>query len=172
MQPESPSTAGRPPRPEEALRPLMPALHALALARLRNTADAEDAVQEIVLRVLENLDSWRPEGPFEHWVFVVAANHVRNLARRRKIREEWSAPPDTEPEPGPAETLQAAEDVDRIRRALRTLAPEEIAPVLLHYVHGLPPKEVARHLDLTVEHFRVRLFRTLRKIRRSMEEQP
>lgn len=150
----------------------MPALYGLALARLGNAADAEDAVQEIVVRVLENLASWRPEAPFEHWVFVVAANHVRNLARRRAIRDVRPAPDAAEPEPEPPELLEAAEDVDRIRRALRTLSPDEVAPVLMHYVHGLSQKEVALHLDLSVEHLRVRLFRTIRKIRRSMKEHP
>jgi len=164
-----PETAAR---PEESLRALMPALYGLALARLGNHADAEDAVQEIVVRVLENLGSWRPDAPFEHWVFVVAANHVRNLARRRAVREERPAPAEPEPEAGPSEHLEAAEDVDRIRRALRTLPPDEVAPVLLHYVHGLPQKDVARHLDIPVEHLRVRMFRTLRRIRRSMKEQP
>jgi len=96
VESETEARPSLPDRPQEALRALMPALYGLALARLRNAADAEDAVQEIVVRVLENLGSWRPDAPFEHWVFVVAANHVRNLARRRAVREERPAAGETD----------------------------------------------------------------------------
>jgi DNA-directed RNA polymerase specialized sigma24 family protein len=47
----------------------------------------------------------------------------------------------------------------------------ELAPVLLHYAQGVPQKEVAAHLDIPVEHLRVRLYRTILKLRRLVRKE-
>lgn len=149
---------------EADLRRLYPSILALARARLQHEHDAQDAAQEAMVRVLRS--EVRADLPFDHWVFAIAANVIRDFVRRRRARR---APPVEEPvELDPATALSNAEDVGRILAALQKLDPAESAPLLLHLVHGLPQKEIADALDLPVEHLRVRLFRTIRKIRRAM----
>jgi RNA polymerase sigma-70 factor (ECF subfamily) len=156
--------------PEEDLRGLLPSLRALALARLRQEADADDAVQETLVRVLQHRGDWRPDAPFANWVFTIAANVVRNKVREGRARRERPLPDAPSENLDPGAALQASEDLARILGALRLLEPEERAPILMLYVHGLPPREVAAHLDLSVEHLRVRLFRALKKIRERVKD--
>ncbi len=168
VEPEE--AAARPGAPGEALLRLRPSILALARARLASFHDAQDAVQETCLRVLRSQGSWRPDAPFEHWVFTIAANVIRDMARRRQVRREAPLPPPEEAALPPGQALEAADDLERVRRAIEKLEPAESAPLLLYLVHGVPQREIAEHLDIPVEHLRVRVYRAIRKIRRALKE--
>ena len=161
----------RPEAPGVLLEKLRPSLLALARARLRSFHDAQDAVQETCLRVLRSLDSYQPHAPFEHWIFTIAANVIRDTIRRRNLRTEARIPEPGVEELAPDRALELGDELARIRRALDALDPEESAPLLLHLVHGVPPRDIAAHLDIPVEHLRVRFFRAIRKVRRALEKE-
>jgi RNA polymerase sigma-70 factor (ECF subfamily) len=155
----------------QELNGLLPSLSVLARARLGPGSDAEDAVQETLAKVLENLPRYRPEAPFRNWVFTIAANVIRNMRRRKHFQE---LPLPGEPEGAtvdPGEPLERAEDLGRLTEAMALLDATELAPVLLHYAQGVPQKEVAAHLDIPVEHLRVRLYRTILKLRRLVRKE-
>jgi RNA polymerase sigma-70 factor (ECF subfamily) len=160
----------RPEAPREELLRLRPSLLALARARLHHFHDAQDAVQETCLRVLRSAAAWRPDAPFAHWVFTIAANVIRDMARHRQVRREAPLPPPEEALLPASEALERGDDLEQVKRAIETLDPSESAPLLLHLLHGVPQAEIARHLDLPVEHLRVRLFRAIRKVRRALKE--
>lgn len=155
---------------ERDLVRLRPSILALARARLRNLHDAQDAVQETCLRILRNLHSYRPQGSFDQWVFTIAANVVRDMLRRRRTSREFPATPGDAPTLPPQDALGHDDDLDRVRRAMAALDPGESAPLILHLIHGIPQREIAAHLDIPVEHLRVRLYRAIRKIRRALKE--
>src|SRR4026209_1252105 len=79
--------------PGSVLERLHPSLLALARARLQRLHHPQDARQEPCLRVLRSLDSYRPTAPFEHWVFTIAANVLRDVVRRRALRPAARPPP-------------------------------------------------------------------------------
>lgn len=160
----------RPEAPREELLRLRPSILALARARLHHFHDAQDAVQETCLRVLRSVDSWRPDAPFERWVFTIAANVIRDMARRRQVRREAPLPPPEETLLPGGDALERGDDLERVRRAIEKLDPSESAPLVLYLLHGVPQAEIAQHLDIPVEHLRVRLFRAVRKIRRALKE--
>ena len=60
----------------------------LALRMLWHPADAEDATQEILVRVVTHLGSFRGESAFHTWVYRVAANYLLTTRKRRAEREE------------------------------------------------------------------------------------
>lgn len=55
----------------------------LSLRMLYHPQDAEDATQEILIKMITRLDSYRGEGAFKSWVLKIASNHL--LSYRRKI---------------------------------------------------------------------------------------
>jgi RNA polymerase sigma factor (sigma-70 family) len=63
-------------------------IYGLALHMLYNPADAEDASQEILIKIITNLGTFRGESSFMTWAYRVAANH---LLTARKRRAELSA---------------------------------------------------------------------------------
>lgn len=75
---------------EALLRSLQAPLYTLAVRMLGHRADAEDATQEILLKVTTHLATWRGESAFGTWVHGIAANHLLNARTRSPRRREMS----------------------------------------------------------------------------------
>jgi RNA polymerase sigma factor (sigma-70 family) len=65
-------------------------VYALALRMLWHPADAEDASQEILVRVITHLSQFGGRSAFRTWVFRIAANYLLTTRRRRMERHELS----------------------------------------------------------------------------------
>jgi hypothetical protein len=68
---------------EELIHPYLRAVFSLVRAVVNDHADAEDTVQESVLRAFSNLDQLRSGHAFRAWLFQIAVNQARMLQRRR-----------------------------------------------------------------------------------------
>ena len=63
-----------------------PRLYAIALRRTRSTADAEDAVQDTLLRAWKTIASFRGDALFSTWLTRILLNEIHQLQRRRDYR--------------------------------------------------------------------------------------
>jgi len=70
---------------ESLVRRIQDRVYRLALRMLGYPPDAEDAAQEILVKVVTHLDSFRQESRFTTWVYRVAANHL--LTTRTRLAE-------------------------------------------------------------------------------------
>jgi RNA polymerase sigma factor (sigma-70 family) len=62
----------------------------LAVRMLGNRENAQDATQEVLLKVITHLATWRGDSAFGTWVFRIAANHMLNTKTRSLGRQEIS----------------------------------------------------------------------------------
>ncbi|MFJ1293945.1 sigma-70 family RNA polymerase sigma factor, partial [Paracoccus yeei] len=69
----------------------MPALRRYALALTRNQADADDLVQEALLRGHEGRRSFRPGGNLRSWLFSILRNAFLDRSRSRKAEARREA---------------------------------------------------------------------------------
>jgi len=120
----------------------------VALRLLNNRQDAQDAAQEVFLRLykhLGRLDLDDPRG-CEPWLFRVTVNVCRDLARKRG---HSVALEDTDSEDAPSVPSDAQHGMERaqqrqlIQRALGCLGEKERAALVLRDVEGLSTREVA-----------------------------
>ncbi|MBI1792302.1 MAG: sigma-70 family RNA polymerase sigma factor [Acidobacteria bacterium] len=116
-----------------------------ALRLLGNVADAQDAAQEVFLRLHKHHRSFDTSRPYAPWLYRVTVNVCRDTLRRRRPMASLDG---VEPA-APAEAADAVERGEQRRRVLDALArlPEkERAAVVLRDIEGLPTGEVARIL--------------------------
>jgi len=66
---------------EELLRSVADDVYGLALRMLWNTADAEDATQEILVKLTTRLTSFDHRASFRTWVYRIASNHLLDIKR-------------------------------------------------------------------------------------------
>ena len=134
--------------------------------------DADDATQEIFVRVFERIESFRGESPFSTWLYKVAVRHCLN--RRRSARDEPGLDA-TEAEPaGREDPLDACLRREREGRALGAVAglPEGLKAVfLLVSLEGLSYTEAAEALDLSVEAVRMRMSRARRELKQQLTDE-
>jgi RNA polymerase sigma factor (sigma-70 family) len=67
---------------DEVIRLLSDPLYRLALRMTWRPADAEDAAQEILIRVVTRLSSWRAEARLLTWAYRIGVNYLLNLRRQ------------------------------------------------------------------------------------------
>jgi RNA polymerase sigma factor (sigma-70 family) len=72
---------------EAVVRGIQDRVYGLALRMLWHPDDAEDATQEILIRIVTHLGSFRGESAFMTWVYRVAANYLLATRKRRAERE-------------------------------------------------------------------------------------
>ncbi|MCG6146811.1 RNA polymerase sigma factor [Leptospira levettii] len=82
---------------EELVQFFQPKVFSLALKFLWNPEDAEDATQEILVKVITNLGGFRRESKLSTWIYKIASNHLINVKKSnletkhihlRNIRDE------------------------------------------------------------------------------------
>src|SRR5258708_13747833 len=69
--------------PDALVRALQDRVYNLALRMLWNPSDAEDATQEILVKVITHLSQFRQESAFLTWVYQIATNHLLTTRRHR-----------------------------------------------------------------------------------------
>jgi RNA polymerase sigma-70 factor, ECF subfamily len=127
-------------------------LFSICVRVLGSPADAEDAVQETLVRLARNAASFRGESQLSTWLYRVARNvctdHVRYAARRPATPVEDV---DALPEAGVADDLVAAHDTARtIEGALAQLDQRSRTLLLLVGVDGLSYAEAAEVVGVAV----------------------
>lgn len=114
---------------------------------LLNHADADDVVQEIFVRVVKGLGSFRQEAQFSTWLRRVTMNTVyRFLDRRRRAQScgvEVSSGPEAPCDCQPEQVAIRGELDGAIGRALKQLSPELRGALVLTVFEGVRPSELA-----------------------------
>jgi RNA polymerase sigma factor (sigma-70 family) len=72
---------------EALIRSIQDRIYGLALRMLYYPADAEDATQEILVKIITHLDAFRRESSFITWAYRIASNHL--LTTRKRRAEQW-----------------------------------------------------------------------------------
>lgn len=147
---------------EEVARTYGRFLYTVAYRLTGNHDDAQDLVQEVLLRVRRGLPTYRP-GSMEGWLSRIATNAFLDDVRRRR-RRPVEALPDDPDRVVPAgrsadEALAAAALPDDVQAALAGLPAEYRAAVVLCDVVGLSYDEIAGALDVPVGTVRSRIHR-------------
>jgi len=148
------------------------AAHAIALARriTGNDADAEEVVQEALLRVWVNAPRWRPLAAFRTWFYRV----VLNLCLSRRRRAPF-LPLETAGDPVDLSTdshtqMEQDETVRRITAAISALPARQRAAIVLTYHEGLSNAETAAILETTVSGVEALLVRAKRSLRGRLDD--
>jgi RNA polymerase sigma-70 factor, ECF subfamily len=133
------------------------------LSMLYNTIDADDLVQEVLLKAWRSLSTFRSEASFRTWITRVAINEVLQWYRRERHRSRCQSPDDFDTFASlcdsPHHHFARAEAAQRVRKALARL-PEKYREVLvLREFDQLSVQETAHSLQASVPAVKSRLFR-------------
>ena len=141
---------------------------------LGSTDEAEDAVQEVFLRVRQRYDQFDPARPFESWVVGVTSHYcVDRLRHRRRVSRLFGTDDiegDTIPSAlgSPLDALLARERGRELRQAVADLPVKYRVPIVLAYFNELGYAEIAKMLGIERSHVAVLLFRGRQRLRQML----
>jgi len=149
-----------------------PRVYRLAVRMLGDAEEAEEALQETMLRAYRSLGKFRGEAAFSTWLYAITARVCLTRKRAAKLRPEQVpyeelriATCDT------AEQMLRREAGDRVQRALNALPPRDRLLMVLRFVEELSHEEIARVMGWSVENSRTRLLRAKRAFRERYEKE-
>ena len=145
---------------------------------------AEEAAQEVFVKVFKNLDRFRGDSLFSTWLYRVTINHTRNVhsdRTRRRERDHRSLDADSsnesgtsapiqlsDPSPSAEEDLVAHERVQQLREELLMLDPLWREILVLRDVEGLSYEDTAAALSVAPGTVKSRLHRARTELRKRM----
>ena len=144
--------AGAPAAARLLAQQMTPTIYAHAMRVLGNAAEAEDVVQDAMLRLWKIAPDWRRgEAKVSTWLYRVVANLCTDRLRQRGSvgLDEVAEPAD--PAPSAEARLQEDARQDALQRALAALPDRQRQAVILRHIEGLSNPEIAVILDVGVE---------------------
>jgi RNA polymerase sigma-70 factor (ECF subfamily) len=158
---------------EELYARFAPRVFGLGMVMLGNAAQAEDLVQDTFVKVWRNAGSYDPSrGSLDTWILLIARSLAVDLIRRRVLEARVlaeEARPDPGGDPGPEERVEARDLVERARRAMQALSPEQRAALELAYFGGKTSTEVAELEGIPVGTAKTRIRTALIRLREALE---
>jgi len=163
---------------QELIHPYLRAVFTIVRSVVTDHADAEDTVQEAVLRAFSNLDQLRSGHAFRAWLFQIAINQARMLRRRNAHRlcfksVDEATGGDQGLQPGspaewhdiPSSRLEREEWRAILREALEGLSCGRREVFVLRDIEELSTQETAEILGLTAPTVKARLHRARLQLR-------
>ena len=168
----------------ELVEPFRKPLFSYIYRIVTNAHDAEDLMQDVLIRTLEGLRSYRGESRFKTWLFGIASHacmdHLRSK-RRWRVEAQLIGQHETEADPEAVErvsaTLSQPDFIFEIREHIafcfscisRTLEPEEQAALMLREVLDFSNQEAAGIIGISEPVFRHRLSAARTRMTQSYE---
>jgi len=146
---------------------------ALAARFARDRDELDDICQDIFIKIYENLDKFRRDAPFEHWMSRIAVRTCYDVLRKRR-KEKGNIPLDDihyQIAADSGEDFMAAEHARTIlEKGMAELKPEERLVITLLELEEKAVKEVAQLTGWSETNVKVRAFRARQKLKRFLEK--
>lgn len=142
-------------------------------AILRLGADREEArdlCQQVFVKVFERLDTYDRTRKFFSWLYRVAINETINYMKAHRAWEPLS-PSMMYQHANPEEEAEAAEQHEKIQKALLVLEPKYRLAIIVRHFLNLTYEEGAQVLSLPVKTLKSRLFTARQLLREILEGQ-
>ena len=166
---------------EEVVAQRLTSFYRIALRFLRNSADAEDAVQEALLSAYKHLHTFRGESQLSTWLTAIVSNCARMQwrSRPRHIQISLDEPIREDQEhslserladvrPSPEDECQEAELKARLRELAKGLSPSLRRTFQLRELQDFSVQETASMLNLAEGTVKAHLSRARAKLTKSM----
>jgi RNA polymerase sigma-70 factor, ECF subfamily len=160
------------PRPAFDLSEYLDGLYGYALVLARNSAEAEDLVQETCLRALRAMERLHADSNVKSWLFTILRNIWLNQLRRRRTTPEMveldseggaNDPPDTSKDPHAVYVGEL--EREQVQAAIEQLPVEFREIIILREYEELSYQEIAAVLDCPPGTVMSRLARARSKLR-------
>ena len=151
---------------------------------VRDTAQAEDVLQETFLRLIKGADAYERQAKFTTWLYTIARNLCVDASRRGKHRNAASLDAPVNGDEGASALIDLVADgksgVDReaigrelavrIKQAVESLPDEQREIFLLREVSDLQFNEIAKIVGCPENTVKSRMRYALEKLREALEE--
>lgn len=147
-------------------------IYNFAFRFLKNSEAAEDATQEVFVKMLRHANQFHGDAKLSTWLFSITANWCRDYLRkadnRAKDSEDVLVTLPASAENAPDRNLERRENELLVRRALESLTEEQREAILLSRYHGLSYAEIAQIAGCSEGAVKTRVFRAMETLKKTL----
>ncbi|HEV7241409.1 MAG TPA: RNA polymerase sigma factor [Thermoanaerobaculia bacterium] len=147
-------------------------IYNFAFRFLKNAEAAEDATQEVFVKMLRHANQFHGDAKLSTWLFSITANWCRDYLRKADNKSKESddvlVTLPASSEHSPDRTLERRENEQRVRRALATLTAEQREAILLSRYQGLSYAEIAQIAGCSEGAVKTRVFRAMETLKKTL----
>lgn len=141
-------------------------VYSRCLSLLKDVALAQDATQEVFVKIYLNLSKFNERSQFSTWVYSITYNYCIDTIRRNKkqralFSDEMERVPEIEDDVHDEELLTM--EVNRLKEVLENIPAGDKAVLMMKYYDNMQIKEIARALDKTESAIKMKLKRAKHK---------
>ncbi len=144
-------------------------LYGYCFRLLRDSADAQDAVQETFVKLSLGIGLLSQDAAFRTWIYRVARNESLMILRKRQ-RLSTTDPDTLFDERTPQDDVERHDAVTAVHGALARLGLEYREALVLREFDGMSYAEIATLTDSSLEAVKARIFRARRALARELED--
>lgn len=150
-------------------------MYAVALRMFGNREDAQDSLQEAMLRVYRSIGGFKGQSSFGTWVYRITMNTCLDEIRRKKNKQSASldnmldqgwAP--TDEGASPEKRVMQQEMLKSIAQSIQELPEDMRSAIIMRDVHGYSYEEIADTLNVNVGTIKSRISRGREKLREKL----
>ena len=152
--------------------PLTDKLYRLALRITLDSAEAEDIVQDTMIRVWNKRDEWAQFNSIEAFCLTVARNLAIDRSQKSEAQNIELTTETQEMSDGstPERQLERSEQMDLVRKLINELPEKQRTIIQLRDIEEKSYKEIADVMQLTEDQVKVTLFRARQRIKAKYNE--
>lgn len=154
--------------------PLKNELFRLALRITLNRAEAEDIVQETMIKVWNRREKWEEIESMESFCLTICRNiaidKTRKAANQNQSLDEVVETPDESHSSNPEAQIIQSDRVQSVRRLINTLPEKQRTAMQLRDFEGKSYKEIATIMAVSEEQVKVNIFRARQAIKKKITE--
>jgi RNA polymerase sigma-70 factor (ECF subfamily) len=156
--------------------PLKNELFRVALRITLNPAEAEDVVQETMIKVWNRREQWEEIESIEAFCLTICRNLALDCQKRMEnqntsLEETGHDAPDYSYSANPEEQTVQRDKVERVRRLIDVLPEKQRTCMQLRDIEGKAYKEIANVMNITEQQVKVNIFRARQTIKQKYLEQ-
>jgi RNA polymerase sigma-70 factor (family 1) len=150
--------------------PMKDKLLRMSLSLVKDREQAEDIVQEVMIRIWERRESWPEIENLQGYCMRMVRNRSIDIARSPRYRTE-----DLDKMPGleagdrnPHQSMEQREAINLIARHMETLPEKQRTVIRLREIEGLSYLDIASAMDITMDQVKVTLYRARNSLKNEL----
>ncbi|CDC25412.1 sigma-70 region 4 family [Prevotella sp. CAG:386] len=153
--------------------PLKDKLFRLALRITLNREEAEDIVQDTLIKVWNSRDKWQQLDSIEAYSLTIARNlsldRIKKMENQNgSLEDEKTERPDTTS--NPSERMIQKDKLDIVKRMIDELPEKQRSCIQLRDIEGKAYKDIALILGITEEQVKINIFRARQTIKQRFQQ--
>ncbi|GAB5465489.1 MAG: sigma-70 family RNA polymerase sigma factor [Candidatus Kapaibacteriales bacterium] len=161
----------------EYVRSYQKFVYAVIFRFLKDEFQTEDATQEVLLRSIRKISSYKGNSTLKTWLYTIASNQAKNILRKNKLRSFFSISDDESylqlESKGldPHQEYSNTELAMKIQAALDSLPEKQRETFVLRYYEDLPYEEISQLLGTSVGGLKANYFHATKKMAELLKDE-